>query len=210
MLTCLLTSALPRALPHAHPIALTIRTSAASLLHLLLDRHAAAYPSLRPRVTKTLLRGLGGEGRGLGARWGAARGLSGLVSAEGGNKAVREWVGAGLKSLGELMEREEEMDEGERQETVREVLVRLFVPPSLVLWGCWLTGRANVHTQTVLKSSLLPADDDAEPALPDERDLHERFGPLFGAAIAERWERGGREIAAAVPGAVGGDDDMEE
>lgn len=126
MLTCLLTSSLPTAAPNTYPIALTIRTSAASLLHLLLDRHAAAYPSLRPRVTKTLLRGLGGESRGLGARWGAARGLSGLVSLEGGNKAVREWVGPGLKSLGELVEREPETDEGERAETVREILVSPF------------------------------------------------------------------------------------
>lgn len=123
---------------------LRIRTSAAALLHLLLARHSAAYPSLRPRVTKTLLRGLGGPGRGLGARWGAARGLSGVVSSAavtdhvrpdygtsggsgssggGGNLAIREWVGGGLKALGELCEAEEEAEAGERTDVVREVFV---------------------------------------------------------------------------------------
>lgn len=92
-------------------------------------------------MTKTLLRGLAGENRGLGARWGAARGLSGIVvgvGAEpatggtgGGNKAVREWIGGGLKPLGEMIEREDETYEGERQDVVREI----FVSPLLVLPG---------------------------------------------------------------------------
>ena len=77
-------------------------------------------------MTKTLLRGLGGDNRGLGGRWGAARGLAGIVGRDGGNKAVREWVGAGLKTLGELMEREDEIEAGERAETVREILVSLY------------------------------------------------------------------------------------
>lgn len=135
ILTCLLTSALPPVPSDTYPSPPTIRTLAASLLHLLLERHAYAYPSLLPRVTKTLLRGLAGENRGLGARWGAARGLSGIVvgvGAEpatggtgGGNKAVREWIGGGLKPLGEMIEREDETYEGERQDVVREIFVSL-------------------------------------------------------------------------------------
>ncbi|KAL8286162.1 hypothetical protein RQP46_004650 [Phenoliferia psychrophenolica] len=189
VLTCLLTSSLPAAPPNTYPIPLTIRTSSASLLHLLLDRHSTAYPSLRPRVTKTLLRGLGGDNRGLGGRWGAARGLSGIVGKEGGNKAVREWVGSGLKTIGELMEREEESEEGERAEAVREIL-------------------------TVLKASLLPSDDDTSPMdqtpPADVTELHERYGPLFGDAILERWDRGGKEIFESVPGAVKGEADEEQ
>lgn len=42
---------------------------------------------------------------------------------EGGNKVVREWIGGGLKALGEMMEAEEEGEEGEREGVVKEVLV---------------------------------------------------------------------------------------
>jgi len=142
ILTCLLTSALPPVASGTYPSPPTIRTLAASLLHLVLERHAYAYPSLLPRVTKTLLRGLAGDARGLGGRWGAARGLGGVVvgvgaepaqqqggaggmGGAGGNKAVREWVGGGLKALGEMIEGEEETYDGERGELVREVFVRL-------------------------------------------------------------------------------------
>lgn len=41
----------------------------------------------------------------------------------GGNKAVREWLGGGLKALGETLEGEEESEAGERAEVVREVFV---------------------------------------------------------------------------------------
>lgn len=161
ILTCLLTSALPPvASRDTYPSPPTIRTLAASLLHLILERYAYAYPSLLPRITKTLLRGLAGEGRGLGARWGAARGLGGIVvgvgaepatagglagvagaAGAGGNRAVREWIGGGLKALGELLEREEETYEGERNEVVREIFVRLF--PSL---GAGLAPRPSTST----------------------------------------------------------------
>ena len=132
ILTCLLTSSLP-ATPHPSPSPLLIRTSAGTLLALLLARHAPAYPTLAPRVTKTLLRGLIGEGRGLGARWGAARGLAAVMGSptttgkeagpEGGNRAVKLWVGQALRSLGEMVEAEQEEVVGERQELLNEVLV---------------------------------------------------------------------------------------
>lgn len=126
ILTCLLTSALPVTNSSSRLIPQNIRSSAASLLDLLLTRHSDSYPSLRPRITKTLLRGLGGDNRGLGARWGAAHGLSGIVGGKGGNKAVREWIGGGLKALGEMIEKEEEGEEGERDDLANEVLVRSF------------------------------------------------------------------------------------
>ncbi|KAI5479581.1 transcription initiation factor tfiid complex 60 kda subunit [Pseudohyphozyma bogoriensis] len=193
VLTCLLTSSLPQAAPGTYPTPAGIRTSASSLLHLLLSRHSLAYPSLRPRITKTLLKGLGGEGRGLGGRWGAARGLKGIIGEEGGNKAVREWIGGGLKTLGELIAAEEEMEEGQRDEVVAEIL-------------------------SVLQLSLLPSqsseDDGSTPPL-DE--LESRYGPLFGAAILEQWDKYGRAIYDAVPGAnaeaeaeAAADDAMEE
>ncbi|GJN88539.1 hypothetical protein Rhopal_001505-T1 [Rhodotorula paludigena] len=189
ILTCLLTSALPAVPSDVYPSPPTIRTLAASLLHLVLERHAYAYPSLLPRVTKTLLRGLAGDARGLGARWGAARGLSGIVvgvgaepataasaDAAGGNKAVREWIGGGLKALGELVEREDETYDGERAEVVREVF-------------------------NVLKASLLPMPSSpSSSSAPSLQALTERYGTLFGSIISEQWDRGGRDVHEAVAG----------
>ncbi|TKA56173.1 hypothetical protein B0A53_01463 [Rhodotorula sp. CCFEE 5036] len=197
ILTCLLTSALPPvASRDAYPSPPTIRTLAASLLHLILERYAYAYPSLLPRITKTLLRGLAGEGRGLGARWGAARGLGGIVVGEGGaasgggggggggggNRAVREWIGGGLKPLGEIIEREEETYEGERAEVVREVF-------------------------NVLRSSVLPSPPSttaAPPPPPSHAELVERYGPLFADAISKEWQNGGRDVHQAISGGGGG------
>ena len=56
-------------------------------------------------------------------------GLSGMMLGEGGNAAVREWIGNGIRMLGDLIEREEEGEAGERVDLVFEVLVRrsLFI-----------------------------------------------------------------------------------
>lgn len=181
-------------------------------------------------MTKTLLRGLGGPGRGLGARWGAARGLSGVVSSAavsdvdrpdygttaggaanagsggGGNLAVREWVGGGLKALGELCEAEPEAEAGERTEVVREV----FVSTQTQLWYQKLPHRdhradPSVLTlrwvQNVLRASLLPTtfkdkvdNDGATSQVPPLSELQERYGSLFGKAVYDRWNDGGRDI----------------
>jgi len=159
ILTCLLTSSLPTPSSRdVYPSPLTIRTLAASLLHLVLERHSYAYPSLLPRITKTLLRGLASENRGLGSRWGAARGLSGIVvggvGAEpsssssgsnttslqgGGNRAIRDFIGSGLKTLGEMLSTEEESYQGEREEVVREI----YVSPSTLSLGLKKGREAN-------------------------------------------------------------------
>ncbi|GAA5853117.1 hypothetical protein JCM9279_000863 [Rhodotorula babjevae] len=209
ILTCLLTSALPPVPSGTYPSPPTIRTLAASLLHLVLERHAYAYPSLLPRVTKTLLRGLAGDARGLGGRWGAARGLGGVVvgvgaepaqqqggaggtGGAGGNKAVREWVGGGLKALGEMIEGEEETYEGERGELVREVF-------------------------NVLRASLLPQPPSSSSAAsspaPSLDSLTSQHGALFASYIRDQWSAGGgREVHEAVAGiqaAPEAEDDVE-
>ncbi|GAA5931769.1 TATA-binding protein-associated factor TAF6 [Sporobolomyces koalae] len=201
ILTCLLTSSLPSAAsPDVYPSPLTIRTLAASLLHLVLERHSYAYPSLLPRITKTLLRGLAGDQRGLGSRWGAARGLSGIVVGRvgmepakaaragtlegegqgGGNRAIRDWIGNGLKTLGEMLTSEPESFEGEREEVVREIY-------------------------NVLRASLLPetpssrtGPDPTNDLVQLRSELEERYGKLFGDKVLEMWERGGRQIYETV------------
>lgn len=52
------------------------------------------------------------------------------MGGKGGNKAVRDWIGGGLKALGEMMEKEEEGEEGERDDVASEVLVSPFLLPS--------------------------------------------------------------------------------
>ncbi|GAA5830372.1 hypothetical protein JCM11251_001326 [Rhodosporidiobolus azoricus] len=205
ILTCLLSSALSSSTStsadgttSSDPSPATIRTIAASLLQMLLDRHSYAYPSLLPRITKTLLRGLAGDNRGLGGRWGAARGLSGIVTSVGaepasgfgggGNRAIKEWVGEGLKALGEMIEREEEGYEGERANVVREVF-------------------------NVLHSSLpLPPSNIATPSYPSPAFslLEDRYGSLFATEIENRWDSGGRTIwELVIPGAPSAEEEQD-
>jgi transcription initiation factor TFIID subunit 6 len=130
----------------------------------------------------------------------------------GGNKAVREWVGKGLKALGEMIEREQESEEGEREDVVREV----FVSPLSSLVG---TERRTddlsllATRQNVLKASLLATDSSDEASSPNSpplEDLQERYGTLFGHAVYDRWDAGGRDIFEAVPGAGAGPVGEEE
>lgn len=52
--------------------------------------------------------------------------------------------------------------------------------------------------------------EDASLAAPPPMDeLHARYGPLFGQAVAEWWDRGGREIYEAIPGASAAEGDDE-
>ena len=81
-----------------------IRKHAASLLSLILERFGPAYPSFKPRVLKTLLRGLVGEPdgdvAGLGTRFGAVIGLRAL-----GRDAVQSTLGidVNLRALGDIL-----------------------------------------------------------------------------------------------------------
>lgn len=74
-----------------------LRTSAASALARMLNQHSATYPSLAPRIMKTLLLALLAPERGPGTRLGALRGLIGV-----GKEAVRKGIldAGGAKSLG--------------------------------------------------------------------------------------------------------------
>lgn len=65
--------------------------------------------------------------------------------------------------------------------------------------------------QNVLRASLSP-DDFSESTgltpLPLE-EMESRYGHLFGAAILERWNRGGKEITQGIPG-IADDDEVED
>ncbi|KAI0293657.1 transcription initiation factor TFIID complex subunit [Multifurca ochricompacta] len=74
-----------------------LRTSAASALARILTQYSATYPSLAPRIMKTLLLALLAPDRGPGTRLGALRGLIGV-----GKEAVRKGIldAGGAKALG--------------------------------------------------------------------------------------------------------------
>jgi transcription initiation factor TFIID subunit 6 len=74
-----------------------LRTAAASALARMLTQHSATYPSLAPRIMKTLLLALLAPERGPGTRLGALQGLIGI-----GKEAVRKGIldAGGAKALG--------------------------------------------------------------------------------------------------------------
>jgi len=111
ILSVLLTSSLSISHPFSHislPTPTHLRKHASSLLSRLLSLHSATYPSLAPRVTKTLLAALLDPGRTLGTREGAVRGLIGV-----GREAVKRGLiaGGGGKVIGYEIQRARESGE---------------------------------------------------------------------------------------------------
>ncbi|TFK34769.1 transcription initiation factor TFIID complex 60 kDa subunit [Crucibulum laeve] len=96
----ILSTLLYSSLPPSH--AALLRTSAAQTLSRLLTQHSTTYPSLSPRIMKTLLLALVSPGKGAGTREGAIRGLVGV-----GKEAVRKGLveSGGAKVVGSECER---------------------------------------------------------------------------------------------------------
>ena len=88
----------------------------------MLNRYSASYPSLKPRVLKTLLRALVEDSKQLGSRFGAICGLTAM-----GKEVVRSTLGvpANLKALGTLLtaSRMSEEADQEAEECIHRVLV---------------------------------------------------------------------------------------
>ncbi|KDR83070.1 hypothetical protein GALMADRAFT_238878 [Galerina marginata CBS 339.88] len=82
-------------LPASH--ATQLRTTASQTLSKLLTQHSTTYPSLSPRIMKTLLLALISPGKSTGTREGAIRGLLGV-----GKEAVRKGLveGGGARVVG--------------------------------------------------------------------------------------------------------------
>ncbi|KAF7321660.1 Transcription initiation factor TFIID complex 60 kDa subunit [Mycena kentingensis (nom. inval.)] len=95
MLPPILSTLLHSSLPPSH--ATQLRTLAAQTLSRLLTEHSTTYPSLAPRIVKTLLLALVSPGKSSGTRHGAIRGLAGI-----GKEAVRKGLveGGGAKVVG--------------------------------------------------------------------------------------------------------------
>ncbi|GJE91707.1 TAF-domain-containing protein [Phanerochaete sordida] len=95
LLPPILSTLLHSSLPPEH--ATHLRTLAAQTLSHLLTQHSTTYPSLSPRIVKTLLLALIGKDKSMGTREGAVRGLMGI-----GKEAIRKGVveGGGAKVVG--------------------------------------------------------------------------------------------------------------
>ncbi|KAH8109298.1 TAF-domain-containing protein [Phellopilus nigrolimitatus] len=95
MLPPLLSVLLHSSLPPSHSTHL--RVAASQILSHLLTQHSTTYPSLSPRIMKTLLVALIAPGKSRGTREGAVRGLIGV-----GKEAVRKGLleGGGARMIG--------------------------------------------------------------------------------------------------------------
>ncbi|KAG1732405.1 TATA box binding protein associated factor-domain-containing protein [Suillus paluster] len=121
LLPAILSTLLHSTLPPSH--ATHLRTSAAQTLSRLLTQHSTTYPSLSPRIMKTLLVALISSDKSKGTREGAIRGLVGI-----GKEAVRKGLveGGGVKVVAS------ECTPGETGPLVDSVMTALHVlhPPS--------------------------------------------------------------------------------
>ncbi|KAL5501357.1 TAF6 [Sanghuangporus vaninii] len=127
MLPPLLSILLHTSLPPSHSAHL--RTLASNTLSHLLTQHSTTYPSLSPRIMKTLLLALLSPGKSKGTREGAVRGLMGV-----GKEAVRKGLieGGGARIIGTECQSGGGAAAAENAQLVNAVLdaFRLLVPPS--------------------------------------------------------------------------------
>ena len=96
ILTCLVAKRLADA--NTPPPPNDIRVYAAQLVSHICTTYGDAYPTLVPRITKTLLRAFLDPSKSLGCRYGSIVGLEGL-----GSQVTRRVVLPNLKAFGEEM-----------------------------------------------------------------------------------------------------------
>ncbi|KZV88778.1 TAF-domain-containing protein [Exidia glandulosa HHB12029] len=113
VLSALLTASLPQERSSK------LRKTAAQIVSRLLTAHSTTYPSLSPRLTKTLLVALLAQGKTSGTREGAVRGLTGI-----GKEAVR----MGLISAGGLQLLSSEPPDSPVVSAVLDALRALYPP----------------------------------------------------------------------------------
>ncbi|CCL99734.1 uncharacterized protein FIBRA_01756 [Fibroporia radiculosa] len=145
LLPPILSILLHSALPPTH--AAHLRTTASQILSHLLTQYSTTYPSLPPRIMKTLLLALISSGKSRSTREGAIRGLIGI-----GKEAVRKGLveGGGAKVVGsECMPGED----GGIAETVMEAL-KVLQPPSSAPIPLDRTNEADGHIVQQLQEVL--------------------------------------------------------
>ncbi|KAF8505367.1 TATA box binding protein associated factor-domain-containing protein [Hysterangium stoloniferum] len=147
LLSILLTATLPPS--HSTPL----RTLAAQTLSRLLTAHSTTYPSLSPRLMKTLLLALISPGKSKGTREGAVRGLMGV-----GKEATRKGLveSGGVKVVGD--EIDSEAGNESLVTAVFDALISLRMPAA---------------------DEPIPLDAESEVDKPIVEGLRETFGDFF-------------------------------
>ncbi|GLB38700.1 putative transcription initiation factor tfiid complex 60 kda subunit [Lyophyllum shimeji] len=153
-----LSTLLHSTLPPSHSTQL--RTTAAQTLSRVLTQHSTTYPSLSPRIMKTLLLALLSPGKSMGTREGAIRGLMGV-----GKEAVRKGLveGGGAKVVAS------ELRNGVQSEALNQsVMAALEVlrPTSDMVYPLDMTNPEDAAIVTQLRELLgetfaLPIEGDA-------------------------------------------------
>ncbi|ESK91391.1 transcription initiation factor tfiid complex 60 kda subunit [Moniliophthora roreri MCA 2997] len=167
LLPPLLSTLLHASLPPSHATAL--RTTAAQTLSKLITKHSTTYPSLSPRIMKTLLLALISPEKSAGTREGAIRGLVGV-----GKEAVRKGLveGGGAKVIGTECAREGD-----------EELAKSVMDALLVLHPT----RAPSTSMTALENQLdIMMAESLDPSNPADREIAERLRELLGDYFAEK------------------------
>ncbi|EIW81112.1 TAF-domain-containing protein [Coniophora puteana RWD-64-598 SS2] len=164
----LLSTLLHTSLPPTH--ASHLRATASSTLARVLTTHSTTYPSLTPRITKTLLLALlgtstnfsnGHQGASFGTRIGAIRGLGAI-----GKEAVRKGLveGGGARVLGK--ELENRMDDGdENTDGTKDALVDVVMNAFRML-----------HAPSDMPEAM-------DPSSPEAARLMETVGEFFAQRL---------------------------
>lgn len=170
----LLSILLTATLPPAH--ATHLRTLAAQTLSRLLTAHSTTYPSLSPRLMKTLLLALISPGKSMGTREGAVRGLMGV-----GKEATRKGLveSGGVRVIG---------DELETESGTESIVGAVFVRGFLLYCFPFTLDKDDLQDALIFLRSPSPAppvplehDSDTEKATVDR--LRETFGDYFARRI---------------------------
>ncbi|THV01229.1 TAF-domain-containing protein [Dendrothele bispora CBS 962.96] len=157
LLPPLLSTLLHSSLPPTHSTQL--RISASQTLSRLLTTHSTTYPSLSPRIMKTLLLALISPSKSKGSREGAVWGLVGV-----GKEAVRKGVveGGGARVLGdEYAPKEGEQEDG---------LVKAVVSALRVL---------HPRSETDMNDGL-------DPDIPSDKQVIEQLEEVLGEYFASK------------------------
>ncbi|KAH6911565.1 transcription initiation factor TFIID complex 60 kDa subunit [Coprinopsis sp. MPI-PUGE-AT-0042] len=124
LLPPILSTLLHSSLPLTH--AALLRTAAAQTLSRLLTQHSTTYPSLSPRIMKTLLLALVSPGKSKGSREGAVRGLVAV-----GKEAIRKGLieSGGAKVIATECQKSSGRESNSLVKSVMDAL-RVLQPPS--------------------------------------------------------------------------------
>ncbi|KAF8074017.1 TATA box binding protein associated factor-domain-containing protein [Lyophyllum atratum] len=170
----ILSTLLHSALPPSH--ATHLRTTASQTLSRVLTQHSTTYPSLSPRIMKTLLLALISPGKSKGTREGAIRGLLGV-----GKEAVRKGLveGGGAK----VVESECRIG-GESGALINSVMVCHMSFLQFFICLCCALGCAACAEAIIVRHGVSAGRDESCRCRASDATEGGTWGPLRGASCS--------------------------